>query len=301
MYRIDRKEFIQEIMLREHISKSLRSKITEARSSEVKNKVALRKVISNLIKEAEEADKAPHRSTGINVLADVLKKIVPVIEQDYKALTTDPTQRESFRAHIINAAQNAIAPVSASSTADGEEGVEDVGEPELTDDEVSELEEIEVAMGDGEEDVIADAGLEDGEDEQDMSADVDGDLELDADLGDEAFIDIDDAEPEEEDMFGIAGKDDTGRNFAQATFDKIEKQIVDAYALLGNDEDKELFYSYLVTNLKLYFDKFEDELASVLPEPTTPEYEEEKDQQDEEPESAEDELDLGDEEEELEL
>ncbi len=206
MYRIDRKEFIQEIMLREHISKSLRSKITEARSSEVKNKVALRKVISNLIKEAEEADKAPHRSTGINVLADVLKKIVPVIEQDYKALTTDPTQRESFRAHIINAAQNAIAPVSASSTADGEEGVEDVGEPELTDDEVSELEEIEVAMGDGEEDVIADAGLEDGEDEQDMSADVDGDLELDADLGDEAFIDIDDAEPEEEDMFGIAGK-----------------------------------------------------------------------------------------------
>lgn len=301
MYRIDRKEFIQEIMLREHISKSLRSKITEARSSEVKNKVALRKVISNLIKEAEEADKAPHRSTGINVLADVLKKIVPVIEQDYKALTTDPTQRESFRAHIINAAQNAIAPVSASSTADGEEGVEDVGEPELTDDEVSELEEIEVAMGDGEEDVIADAGLEDGEDEQDMSADVDSDLELDADLGDEAFIDIDDAEPEEEDMFGIAGKDDTGRNFAQATFDKIEKQIVDAYALLGNDEDKELFYSYLVTNLKLYFDKFEDELASVLPEPTTPEYEEEKDQQDEEPESAEDELDLGDEEEELEL
>tara|TARA_S200002703_G_scaffold156961_1_gene163720 strand:- start:1409 stop:2314 length:906 start_codon:yes stop_codon:yes gene_type:complete len=301
MYRIDRKEFIQEIMLREHISKSLRSKITEARSSEVKNKVALRKVISNLIKEAEEADKAPHRSTGINVLADVLKKIVPVIEQDYKALTTDPTQRESFRAHIINAAQNAIAPVSASSTADGEEGVEDVGEPELTDDEVSELEEIEVAMGDGEEDVIADAGLEDGEDEQDMSADVDGDLDLDADLGDEAFIDINDAEPEEEDMFGIAGKDDTGRNFAQATFDKIEKQIVDAYALLGNDEDKELFYSYLVTNLKLYFDKFEDELASVLPEPTTPEYEEEKDQQDEEPESAEDELDLGDEEEELEL
>jgi len=301
MYRIDRKEFIQEIMLREHISKSLRSKITEARSSEVKNKVALRKVISNLIKEAEEADKAPHRSTGINVLADVLKKIVPVIEQDYKALTTDPTQRESFRAHIINAAQNAIAPVSASSTADGEEGVEDVGEPELTDDEVSELEEIEVAMGDGEEDVIADAGLEDGEDEQDMSAGADGDLELDADLGDEAFIDINDAEPEEEDMFGIAGKDDTGRNFAQATFDKIEKQIVDAYALLGNDEDKELFYSYLVTNLKLYFDKFEDELASVLPEPTTPEYEEEKDQQDEEPESAEDELDLGDEEEELEL
>lgn len=297
MYRIDRKEFIQEIMLREHISKSLRKRIAESRREEYKNKRQLRRIISSLIKEAEEADKAPHRSTGINVLADVLKKIVPVLEQDYKALTTDPTQRESFRAHIINAAQNAIAPVSASGEAD-EQGD---SSPELSDSEVSELEEIEVVMGDDaealedEEEVVADAG----EDEEELDASDE--------LGDDAFIDIDDAQPEEEDNFGIEGKDDTGRNFAQASFDKIEKQIIDAYALLGNDEDKELFYKYLVTNLKLYFDKFEDELASVLPEPTTSEYEDEKEEQDEEPadEGGDDELDLGDDEgedeEELEL
>lgn len=297
MYRIDRKEFIQEIMLREHISKSLRKRIAESRREEYKNKRQLRRIISSLIKEAEEADKAPHRSTGINVLADVLKKIVPVLEQDYKALTTDPTQRESFRAHIINAAQNAIAPVSASGEAD-EDGD---SSPELSDSEVSELEEIEVVMGDDaealedEEEVVADAG----EDEEELDAS--------GELGDDAFIDIDDAQPEEEDNFGIEGKDDTGRNFAQASFDKIEKQIIDAYALLGNDEDKELFYKYLVTNLKLYFDKFEDELASVLPEPTTSEYEDEKEEQDEEPadEGGDDELDLGDDEgedeEELEL
>ena len=36
-----------------------------------------------------------------------------------------------------------------------------------------------------------------------------------------------------------------------------------------------MFYDYLITNLKLYFDKFEDELSSSLPEPTTDEYEEE--------------------------
>lgn len=290
MYRIDRKEFIQEIMLREHISKSLRKRLAEARYATNKNNMQLRKVISSLIKEAEEADKAPHRSTGINVLADVLKKIVPVLEQDYKALTTDPTQRESFRAHIINAAQNAIAPVSASGEADGEEG----GEPPLSDDEVSELEEIEVVVGDeaeeieagGEEDVVADLDSAEAGDDEEAGGDLD--------LGDEAFIDIDDTPEPEEDTFGIAGKDDTGRNFAQSSFDKIEKQIIDAYALLGNDEDKELFYKYLVTNLKLYFDKFEDELASVLPEPTTSEYEDEKEQQDEEPEGGGDELDLGD-------
>tara|TARA_A200000159_G_C7332757_1_gene343711 strand:+ start:2362 stop:3276 length:915 start_codon:yes stop_codon:yes gene_type:complete len=286
MYRIDRKEFIQEIMLREHISKSLQKRIVEARRESNKNNMRLRKVISSLIREAEEADKAPHRSTGINVLADVLKKIVPVLEQDYKALTTDPTQRESFRAHIINAAQNAIAPVSASGEADAEDTD---SEPELSDGEVAELEEIEVVMGDDaealedEEEIVADAGEDDELDTSD-----------DSDLGDDAFIDIDDAQPEEEDNFGIEGKDDTGRNFAQASFDKIEKQIIDAYALLGNDEDKELFYKYLVTNLKLYFDKFEDELASVLPEPTTSEYEDEKEQQDEEPDEGDDDLDLGD-------
>ena len=37
-----------------------------------------------------------------------------------------------------------------------------------------------------------------------------------------------------------------------------------------------MFYDYLLTNLKLYFDKFEDELKANLPEPTTPEYEKAK-------------------------
>ena len=60
---------------------------------------------------------------------------------------------------------------------------------------------------------------------------------------------------------------------AYASFKKIERNILDAYELLSNDEDRELFYDYLITNLKLYFDKFEDELATNLDEPTTPEYE----------------------------
>ena len=48
---------------------------------------------------------------------------------------------------------------------------------------------------------------------------------------------------------------------------------------MSADEDREVFYDYLITNVKLYFDKFEDELASVLPEPTNPEYEDEKGEQ----------------------
>jgi len=69
---------------------------------------------------------------------------------------------------------------------------------------------------------------------------------------------------------------DTGRNFADDIYGKIETQIVDAYEMLGDEEDKKLYYDYLLTNLLLYFDKFEDELQVDVPDTTTPEYEEEK-------------------------
>ena len=79
----------------------------------------------------------------------------------------------------------------------------------------------------------------------------------------------------------LEGQEATGRNVANMSFQKIEKSIQDSYALLGDEKDQELFRDYLLTNLKLYFDKFEDELGQGgLDEPTTPEYEEEKDEQD---------------------
>ena len=93
------------------------------------------------------------------------------------------------------------------------------------------------------------------------------------------FIDIDPEEPEEEveedpqNMFGIEGEDLTGRNMAYSSYKKVESSVVDAYDLLGNEEDQELFYDYLIANLKLYFDKFEGELTPTLEEPTNPEYE----------------------------
>ena len=285
--RIDRKEFIQELVLREHISRAIRV-VQERRRKEnrasLKEERQLRALVRQLLVEAD-ADKAPHKSTGINVLEDLLKKIVPVIEQDYKQLTTNENQRESFRSHIINAVQNTIAPVAASD--DGDKESDDSAAPG-DDYEVMGLDEIEVVTGDDAEEV---------EGEEDVVADAEGEG-----ADEDAFIDIDAGSGEEGDTFGMEGEDQTGRNFAQATFDKIEKQITDAYSLLAADEDKELFYDYLITNLKLYFDKFEDELSSVLPEPTTPEYEDEKDSQEADAEAGEDaesgdELDLGDEEE----
>ena len=52
----------------------------------------------------------PHQSTGINVLEDLLKKIIPQIEDDYK-MTTSEEQRESYRAHIIDAVVKTLTPL----------------------------------------------------------------------------------------------------------------------------------------------------------------------------------------------
>ena len=66
--------------------------------------------------------------------------------------------------------------------------------------------------------------------------------------------------------------DETGRNMAYQSFKKIETNIIDSYELLSDPEDQELYYDYLIANLKLYFDKFENELADTVNEPTNQAY-----------------------------
>ena len=238
---IDRHELINEIVeerrlrkfIRKDLQRFLANKSTEGKTEALAEK-RLRAIVRHLIREAASTDvpdAQPHENTGINVLEELLKNIIPIVEDGYKALTSAEEQRASFRAHILNGVENVLKPV---------EVVADIsGEPE---------EELE---------------------EQDLTINVEDDDES-------KFIpvrdtDTPDAEPEE-DTFTIAGEDLTGRNFANITFNKIEKQILDAYESLAADEDRTLFYDYLLTNLKLYFDKFEDELKANLDEPTSPDY-----------------------------
>tara|TARA_Y100000034_G_scaffold95661_1_gene116270 strand:+ start:208 stop:1011 length:804 start_codon:yes stop_codon:yes gene_type:complete len=244
---IDRQEFAEELVLRESIRKIIKI-VLEKRKREEKQQLneekELRSIIRKLIitEAAEISDETPHENTGINVLEDLLKKIIPVIETDYKILTTAEEQKQSFRAHVVKGIKNALAPSRAVANLRGS-----IKEAELRSLE-EEDEDIDITIGDDE----------------------------GPNLGDEAFIDIDpDPKPEdEEDDFSIEGEDETGRNMAASTFKKIEKNILDSYELLANSEDRELFYDYLITNIKLYFDKFDDEMKMGLEEPTTPEYDE---------------------------
>ena len=47
---------------------------------------------------------------------------------------------------------------------------------------------------------------------------------------------------------------------------------MDYYSELDNPEDQEMFYDYLIANLKLYFDKWDSEMSSTVEEPTNSEY-----------------------------
>ncbi len=197
--------------------------------------------------ETPDVDPAPNKSTGINVLEQLLKKIVPVLEDDYKSLTTNSDQRQSFRSHILNAVVNTLTPTKINNQAG--EGTADDSDLE---------EEIEINIGDDAED--------------DKFIDIRTDAEKAAEEEEEA-------DPREEFGAGVDG-DETGRNVAFQCFKKIETNIIDSYELLSAPEDQELFYDYLIANLKLYFDKFEEEIASNLEEPTNQAYDMAKSEQD---------------------
>ena len=240
-----------EDLLRENV-RDLISLVKRKNKKPVPEEQKLRAIIREFLRfELREArtpdnDPSPHKSTGINVLEDLLKKVIPQIEDDYKLLTTSEEQRESYRAHIIQAAVRTLTPVEVNNAA-----------PEKIN--TNELEEE------------IDVNISDDEQEDDMFIDIRGDKERAAD----------DEEVEEDprDSFGIEGKDTTGRNMAYTTFKKIESQIIDAYDMLSNPEDQEIFFDYLIANLKLYFDKFEQEIQPNVEEPTNKEYNSAKEKQ----------------------
>ena len=72
------------------------------------------------------------------------------------------------------------------------------------------------------------------------------------------------------------------------------QNILNSFAVVEPDEeDREIFYDYLITNVKLYFDRFEGELSATPSEPTTPEYDEAADKEvEEDPFNLEEYIDL---------
>ena len=221
-----------EAILRQIIRKKIKATLAERQRHEE----ALRKVIRSIIAEGDISDTHPHRSTGINMLEDVLKKSIPTLRSDFKRLTTDKKQRDSFRAHIVKAVRDALMPSQVNDkyrqgSATGEPSAL-LSEPTGDAAEFGELDEAEIEL-----------------------------TEVDVDISDEEKkipVEDDDTPTDEEEFgMGLEDMDETGRNMAYTSFRKVSQYMLDAYDSLANPKDKEIFVDYLVTNLKLYFDKFE--------------------------------------------
>lgn len=194
----------------------------------------------------------PSKSTGINVLADLLRNIIPSLKNDYVKATSSPEERRSFRSHIINAIEKSLVSVKTNKDAGGSEELDEEVNVTLSDEE-----------GGGEDDKFIDIRTDKEKEEEDGPSD-----------------------PKEE--FGIEGmsspEEIQGRNRAFDSYKSIESQIVDAYDTLAIPEDQELFYDYLIANAKLYFDKFEQEMGGTPDEPTNQAYQDAKAQDAETPE-----------------
>ena len=278
-------EKLQEQKLRAFIRAGIIKKKKERLDEQFKqalNKNKLRSIIKNiLLAEASDVNTdTPNRSTGINVLATTLKLVVPIIKQGYEQLTSSPEQKKSFRAHVIQNAINTLVRVDLTTGPDeerraGDQEREEVvmpDNPEVAADEVEVEEPVEEPLA---EDVVVE------QEEEDIEVEVGGD--------EDKFIDIEEPEPEpeapkgasnvakavsgEKEFVQLPGLDDTGMEMAQRTFPKVQKQIADGYAMLSLKRDKEDYADFLVANLKMYFDQFDQEENVNLEEPTSPEYE----------------------------
>jgi len=230
---IDRKEFAEELMLRENVRKAIRHVLNKRETKRLNEEKELRSVIRKLLEgQSAVAAVAKHESTGINALEDLLKNsnVLSVLETGYKSLTTDKQQRDSYRSHILNAVEKSLAPEESRKEAGSDGELEAVEE------------EIDINISDRPED-------------------------------DPAFIDVEDKEeepaeePDERDTFGIEGQDKTGRNRAYDDFQDIEKNILTSFDNLDNPKDIQMFEEYLLKNLALYFEKYESELQVDVPEP----------------------------------
>jgi nicotinic acid mononucleotide adenylyltransferase len=250
-FMINRKEFIEEIKLRKIIREGLKRKMKEREEKILQEEKQLRLVIRKLLQEKEE--EPPHPITGINVLRDLLKKIVPTIENSYKQLTTSEEQRKSFRAHLVKKTKDLIRTVETP-----------------------------------EEKVSVDVGLQEQEDEADLSqarqtAKADPRFIDPFAKAKKTKVDSPELKPEPEPDDGL---DTTGRDMSEKTFNKIQKQIKDAFDVLSDQRDKDAFSEYLITNELLHMDIFEDDMKTAVEEPTTDSYEKEKQKNDSVPQSV---------------
>jgi hypothetical protein len=244
-YFIKREDLMKEMQLRETIKKVLSKAYFEKNKTRILEEQKLRKVIRKFIAEAREADEVVYSNTGINKLRDLLRRIIPVIQDDYRDLTTSIEQRESFTKHLLIGIQNLLG------ISDLSKNVEKLPLQENIE------EDIEVEIGRQDEDPgVMDVGLG-GEELVDVPDDVEEEEEM---SDEEKLVSSSDEMPTDPNVL-------TGMRAAARTLKKVQTQIKDMYEELSNPEDEQAFAEYILPNIKAHIDDFEADISDAAPEP----------------------------------
>lgn len=236
---MDRETFLEELKLRQEVRKIIKVVHNKRLLKEQNEEYALRNHIRTLIKEVADTGEVsqPNRSTGITVLdEEVLQNIIPIFKKYYMQLD-NTEKRESFRSHIINAAENLLSTIGSVQNNAAVAGPESLSEQD-------------VAMSVAAKEDPMFIPVEDDKPDPEESAKNDFRTGLDSELT-----------PDQE----------VGALRAQTAFNGPDTTIKKAYKDLRG-EDATLFGEYLITNLKLHFDTMEEEIT-MTPEPTTDSYE----------------------------
>ena len=192
----------------------------------------VRKDLKSLL---EKKETVRYKSTGLNSLDDLFmnSNLLTTLETPYYNLTTSKEQREDYKNHVLQAI------IDIFKTASPEEEPDELNESLKY---IFEQEEADIAVSVTDQELPEDS--------------VVGPAAREGEEGKEDSLESDNTEAMDEEG------DFTGRNKAMSAVSKVEKSILDYYDDLGNPADKADFKTYLIANLRLYFDRWENSLQN---------------------------------------
>jgi len=269
----------KEQKLKELIRKKIRSKVKE--NKVYKNEEAVfRKLIKHLIKEAAGDD--PDAPTSAKKhLVQVINDILTDLEKGYMSLESGYSQRESFKKHIVKYILDRLTILDSQRiSANAKETELDSIDTERSD------------IDDMSSDKTPDIQMKEANNNKEMIDDHPKGINVDTATADDPFGSKEPEEPEEPEeeleeepisnsdnpFPTIPGLDKTGRGEADLVYARIIDKITGPYNNLAvsqeyGERDAEIFKDFLITNLLLYFDTWEETFSNTFPDLSTPEYE----------------------------
>ena len=224
---IKRKEFLQEIQEERMLRKLIRKGITIIESRNKNEEFELRSIIRNLILEAKPTDLKQHDETGMNYLENLFSNtsFLTDFKGAYIALATSPRQRESFRAHILNALEGLLSRDRLNRGED-EEGSELGTALKATPDEV-------------------------------------GGTNIDIHITDKDNKKKTKVAKQKEDKFKmLPGMDESGATAAELIWPALESNIKNELIKMRDPRDSSVFEKYLYQNIIEYFKEWEEVMVS---------------------------------------